>query len=141
MWFKKKKKAPAIKTIGVLDELCGLPLTYKYENVDVAGVKFANPDFSIIEVADSVSLDEEPENIKDKNAIRVSCKNQKIGYLHKNNLQKMVADWHKCKDPILAYISKIDKENNKIELFMEFYGGPAYEKEKEKAEQLEEEEL
>lgn len=132
MWLFGKKKAnsekrqveiPDVeeKKFEPLSDIGNLVGAYAYKDVDVAGVQFAAPDLSKIKAGDSISFQAEPDNANDKNAIKILCKDQKIGYVHKNKLQDMVADWQRHGDLILASISKIDRNEKSVKYGIAFY--------------------
>ena len=110
--------------LRIPSELCGCPIAYKYENVDVAGACYQNLDFSKLHLCDYVDFELEPENQYDKNAVKIIANGVQIGYVHKNKLQGMVIDWLERADPIFSAISKIDDENKIIEIVMVFYKNP-----------------
>lgn len=132
MWLfgKKKesheKKQPELpeteeKAFEPLADIGNLVDKYAYKDVDVAGVQFASPDLSKIRAGDSISFQTEPDNANDKNAIKIICKDQRIGYVHKGKLQGMITDWQKRGDLMLASISKIDRKEKSIKYGIAFY--------------------
>lgn len=132
MWpFSKKKESlekqqpeiPEIeeKAFEPLSDIGNLIGKYAYKNVDIAGVKFASPDLGKIKAGDSISFQAEPDNANDKNAVKIICKDQTIGYVHKGKLQGMITDWQKRGDVILTSISKIDRNEKSIEYGIAFY--------------------
>ncbi len=96
-------------------------ISYKYEDVEIKGVQYANPDFELIKVCDKVKFVSEPTNEYDKNAILAMHNDIKLGYAPKNNLQKMIHDWQQNNNPIFSAITSIDKEKQEINMFLAFY--------------------
>lgn len=94
----------------------GYELAYKYDDVFVA----YSSNYSAAEVGKFVSLVPEPNNEYDPNAVAVMLNDVKLGYLPKNNLQKMYHDFinsNKIVRAKIAYNNNVDK----ILLSMYFY--------------------
>lgn len=120
---KKQPESPDIeeKKFEPLSDIGNLAGAYAYKDIDVAGVRFASPNLIKIKAGDSINFQAEPDNANDKNAIKIICKDQKIGYVHKGKLQGMITDWQKRGDLILASISRIDRKENSVKYGIAFY--------------------
>ena len=119
----RKSKIPAIeeKTFEPISSFGNFSAAYAYKDVEVAGVDFAAPDLNLIRAGDNISFQLEPDNPNDKNAVKIICKDQPIGYVHKCKLQGMIKDWQIRKDLMLASISKIDRNEKSIKYGIAFY--------------------
>ena len=119
----KKSKIPAIeeKEFDPIASIGNFYGAYAYKDVEVAGVEFAAPDLNAINAGDGISFQLEPDNPNDKNAVKIICKDQPIGYVHKCKLQGMIKDWQARKDLMLASISKIDRNEKSIKYGIAFY--------------------
>lgn len=93
----------------------GYELSYKYDDVLVA----YSSNYNAAEVGKFVSLVPEPNNEYDPNAVAVMLNDVKLGYLPKNNLQKMYHDFINSNKIVLAKI--VDNNNNKILLSLRYY--------------------
>lgn len=120
---KKQPELPEVeeKVFEPLADIGNLVGKYVYKDVDAAGIEFASPDLYKINAGDSISFQPEPDNANDKNAIKIICKDQMIGYVHKGKLQGMISDWQSRKDLILASISKVDRKEKSIKYGIAFY--------------------
>ncbi len=120
---KKQSKLPEVeeKAFEPLADIGNLAGKYAYKDIDVAGVQFTSADLGRIRAGDSISFQAEPDNADDKDAIKIICNDQKIGYVHKGKLQGMITDWHKRGDLMLASISKIDRNEKSIKYGIAFY--------------------
>lgn len=96
---------------------------YDYTSVSVAGVQFAKPEFSSIDVAKKLDLVPEPENEQDKDAISVEYKGIKLGYVPSGHINDMIIDFVKRNEIVVAMARLVDEENNKIEIEVAFYKG------------------
>lgn len=88
--------------------LAGYEIAYKYDDVFVA----YSSNYSAAEVGKFVSLVPEPNNEYDPNAVAVMLNDVKLGYLPKNNLQKMYHDFinsNKIVRAKIAYNNNVDK--------------------------------
>lgn len=124
--FGRKKIKPVTpeieeKEFSTISEFGHFGVAYAYQNVEVAGVNFAEPDLNSLKAGSSIDFDLEPDNEYDKNAIRITCDNQKLGYVHKGKLQNMISDWKSRGDLILAAISKINRKEKSIEYGIAFF--------------------
>lgn len=96
---------------------------YTYEKVDLKVVP-DNIHFESNMIGSSVDLVPEPDNIYDPGAISVYLNSQKIGYIPRNRLQKMIHDWNKNNKPIYSVISniEIDESTENVSSFSIFLG-------------------
>lgn len=111
--------------IKIPNEIGKYRVKYKYDNIRVVGVQYAEPDFSMLEIGARVELIHESDNDYDKNAVRVEFNGQKLGYIAKDSQQQsMVKDFMRRDEPIYAAISRFDEGQNIIDLYMAFYRDP-----------------
>ena len=73
---------------------------------------------------DKLTLEQEPDNEYDKNAIRISIDDYTLGYISKNQ-NELVNKWMDQSEYITANISEVDNtapdyQKIKIEIFLEF---------------------
>ena len=102
----------------------GHVLKYKYHNIELAVTSLQNIDYNNLSIKMIVELKHEPDNPYDSEAIVVMTKQgMKLGYLYKNNLQKMVHDFTKKNLPIFSYIDDINENEMKIKICLVFYKG------------------
>ncbi len=97
-------------------------LKYCYYDVAVKGTQYQNIDYSKIKANDYISLVDEPSNEYDPDAIKVSYGEICLGYIPKNNLQKMIHDFvgNESKS-VTGFIKSISAENNEIIIALGFY--------------------
>lgn len=95
---------------------------YSYTNVRVFTPDSLNFDSSLIEVGKCISLQTEPSNPYDKNAVAVYRMNVKVGYLYRGKLQDMANDYlHRYEDEVFGYIDSSD--NRSFTIALGFYKG------------------
>jgi hypothetical protein len=92
-------------------------MTYNYHGLNIAGSQ--HYDVSYVKHGKSVEFKAEPENEHDPNAIAVMFNRQKIGYVPKNRLQKMMHDFIARNDLVQAQISYIGSDG--LKMSMDFY--------------------
>lgn len=108
----------------------GMPLAYKYFDVDICVISGQEPDYDAI--ADKLSngsvilsLEVEADNQYDDKAVRVMHNGSKIGYLYKGKIKDMAYDYLKSGRPIYSCLSSINSEN-KMKMFIGFYYKKTY---------------
>lgn len=116
--YKKKKSKTetaqdlhsvhSVEPVNDDTNLAGYEIAYKYDDVFVA----YSSNYSVAEVGKFVSLVPEPNNEYDPNAVAIMLNDVKLGYLPKNNLQKMYHDFinsNKIVRAKIAYNNNVDK--------------------------------
>jgi len=97
-------------------------LRFSYYGVEIKGVKYRNLDINEIDVNKFLTFEFEPTNEYDKNAIKILYNNVFIGYVPKNNIQKVlkkyIVDDHKY---VTAFVSKVDEEQQRIYMSVGLY--------------------
>lgn len=107
-------------TFPFIDE--NMFLKYKYYDIEVKGTSHKNVDFDKIDINKTVTFEEEPTNEYDKNAIKILCNDEFIGYVPKNNLQQMIKKYIDDDNLlIVSHISTLNKETQFIEIAVGFY--------------------
>ena len=97
-------------------------LKYSYYDVEVRGVEYGDFDISTIPIDKALYFEFAPDNAYDKNAIRVLYNNCFIGYVPKNNLQKMMKDFYEDDHgQVRGFISRVDEHSKKIYMGLGFY--------------------
>lgn len=115
--IKKLKSAPKYPKFDNGDIL------YKhYKNIGIYTPKEIGLNFEALEAFEKVDFELEPENTYDPGAVRVMLNGNKIGYLYKNEFQKMAhrfisQEGHR----LLGHISSVDVSNGKISIDEVFY--------------------
>lgn len=99
---------------------CGFPMKYSYEP-QIAFAPGQIPDFRLIALGDDLVFTPEPENTYDPNAIVISNKHQKLGYVFQGNMQEMIHDYQKRGDSVIGKVSDIDFNALKIKYLIGFY--------------------
>lgn len=120
---KETDDRPEIK---IPSEIDGLPLTYKYFDVNICVISGQEPDYNaIIErllVEPMVTtLEIEADNQYDNKAVRVMFNGSKLGYLYRGKIKDMAYDYIKKECPIFSCLSSIDPESYKMKMFIGFY--------------------
>lgn len=110
---------------AVLDSVCrshGVPTTrrqaqdYGYHGVDVCILRGTDPDLSGVAEGDPADLVLEPENDYDPQAVAVYLDGERVGYLYKGRLKKMVFDFLTRGDSVVAEVSAVGGDWLKIDL-------------------------
>lgn len=110
---------------AVLDSVCrsrGVPTTrlhaqdYEYHGVDVCILRGTDPDLSRVSEGDPADLVLEPENDYDPQAVAVYLDGERVGYLYKGRLKKMVFDFLTRGDSVVAEVSAVGGDWLKIDL-------------------------
>lgn len=118
---KKEDPEPTIEVPQMIDRCI---LKYHYDHVEVHGISYANPDFSMLEAGASVEFEQDPGNPADPKAVKVLSKGQMLGYVPDNRLKDMVNDWQKHNRPLFSFISRYSPEAATIHFFLGFYKSP-----------------
>lgn len=77
-------------------------ISYQYDQV---GIAF--PNNGSLKLGDVVSLEPEPENQYDPQAIKIMKDSEKLGYMYRGKLQKMVHDFIKKDLPVIVCVDSI----------------------------------
>lgn len=110
---------------AVLDSVCrsqGIPTTrrrsqdYEYRGVDVCILRGTDPDLSGVAEGDPADLVLEPENDYDPQAVAVYLNGERVGYLYKGRLKKMVFDFLTRGDSVTAEVSAAGDDWLKVDL-------------------------
>lgn len=97
-------------------------LQYAYYDVEVKGIEYRDFDISKIEIEHQLYFDTEPENQYDPNAIKILYDNIFIGYIPKNNLQKMMLDYSDgVEHQVCGMIYSVNEETKTIQIGLAFY--------------------
>lgn len=97
-------------------------LKYGYYDVLVKGSDYCEFDISTIQIEQALYFEFEPDNMYDSNAIKILYNNVCIGYIPKNNLQKMMRDFYEDHHgQVRGFISRVDEDTRRIEIGLGFY--------------------
>lgn len=97
-------------------------LKYAYYDVEVKGTNHRNFDITKIGLDKEVKFEFEPNNEYDKNAIKIIYDGMHIGYVPKNNMQKMIKDFINNEDKkVEAFIRDVNEESKEIHIYIGFY--------------------
>jgi hypothetical protein len=107
-------------------QLSGMALAYKYTDVDIAGVKYALPNYAKLHIGAELQFTSEPNNPYDSKAILVECNGMTLGYVHRGKLQDMINDWLKKHLPIWSCISELSADESIIKMCLAFYNESEY---------------
>ncbi len=118
-------------TLTIPSELDGLPLAYKYFDVNICVISGQEPDYnSIIDRLSAepmvTSLEIEADNQYDNKAVKVVFNDSKLGYLYRGKIKDMAYDYIKANRPVFSCVSAIDPENHKMKMFIGFYKEKTY---------------
>lgn len=114
---------PARKTVTAPGELCGKKIKYHYDRVRVFTPKELGIEFEKINPGDVVTIKPDPQNPHDPKAVMVVHPTMgNIGYLNKCKIYEMTNDYLRVGCPIYAHIDSVDDDEQKLTLFMAFYG-------------------
>lgn len=109
-------------------EFMGRRRSYVYQNVKLYIVPGQEPNFSLLEPGEDVTLEKEPSNSYDSKAVYArtwlvssNLPDTKVGYIRKGKLQDMINDYLDRRLPIMAYIDSIDDDEGIITLCLAFY--------------------
>lgn len=126
-----KSEATTKSETKIPSEIDGMPLAYKYFDVDICVISGQEPDYDAI--ADKLSngsvilsLEVEPDNQYDAKAVKVMHEGSKLGYLYKGKIKDMAYDYLKSGRPIYSCLSSIDLDTNKMKMFIGFYYKKTY---------------
>lgn len=89
---------------------------YDYRNVDVCILRGTDPDLSGVSEGDEAELVLEPENDYDPQAVAVYIGGERVGYLYKGGLKKMVYDFLTRGDIVGAEVSAVGGDWVKLDL-------------------------
>ena len=89
---------------------------YDYHNVDVCILRGTDPDLSGVAEGDEAELVLEPENDYDPQAVAVYIGGERVGYLYKGGLKKMVHDFLTRGDIVSAEVSAVGDDWVKLDL-------------------------
>ena len=89
-------------------------LAYTYQKVSIAF-----PNLNNLELYNMVYFEREPSNEYDPNAILAMHNGNKIGYVYRGKLQKMISDFISRDRPIVAYVDSIN--DGKFTIALGFY--------------------
>lgn len=92
-----------------------------YDDVNVCTNKNDKLDYGRLFLTGVVMLEQEPENPYDSRAVAVTQCGQKLGYIYRGNMQDMINDFMDREEPVNAWLTKIDSENNKLQIKAAFY--------------------
>jgi len=97
-------------------------LKYAYYDVDVKGTDHRDFDITKIDIDKEVQFENDPSNEYDKNAIKIMYNDTHIGYVPKNNLQKMIKDFtDKENRKVEAFIRDVNEDTKEIHIYIGFY--------------------
>lgn len=97
-------------------------LRYEYYDVDVKGIEYRNFDISKIDINHQLYFENEPDNTKDPNAIKILYDDIFIGYIPNNNLQSMMLSYgFNDEKEVTGMTYFVDEENKKIQIALGFY--------------------
>lgn len=127
-----KNEAATQSKTTIPSKIDGMPLAYKYFDVDICVISGQEPDYDAI--ADKLSngsvilsLEVEPDNQYDAKAVKVMHEGSKLGYLYKGKIKDMAYDYLKSGRPIYSCLSSINPDTNKMKMFIGFYYKKSYE--------------
>lgn len=124
----KTNDQPELKIPSKID---GLPLAYKYFDVNVCVISGQEPDYNAIierlKVEPMITtLEIEADNQYDNKAVKVMFNSSKLGYLYKGTIKDMAYDYIKKERPIFSCLSSIDLDSYKMKMFIGFYYKKSY---------------
>lgn len=97
-------------------------LKYAYYDVDVKGTNHRDFDITKIDIDKEVQFENEPSNEYDENAIKIMYNDTHIGYVPKNNMQKMIKDFtDKENRKVEAFIRDVNEDTKEIHIYIGFY--------------------
>lgn len=111
-----------VKEIVVPAMKDGKKMKYHYDHVRVFTPKDFSIDYDKVVPGDEVSFVQEPTNPYDSKAVLIMHPGSKLGYLNKGKLYDMANDYLKAGLPVYGHIDSMDDEENKLTVFMAFYG-------------------
>lgn len=109
------------ENVKVPDDIKGYPLAYHYKDVKIAVLRGQEPDYSLINPGDIVTLIQEPHNPHDNKAVALMANGIKVGYLFRGKLQDMANDFINGGYPVFSAITGIDDSARLVEIFLGFY--------------------
>ena len=89
-------------------------------NYNICIITTEEPDYSKLAIGDELTIIKEPDNVHDKNAIKIMRENIKIGYFFAHNLQAEVNQMLTNGAIIEAYLTQITPHNQYSKLKMTF---------------------
>ena len=124
----KVESKPTKPLFKVPNDIDGMVLAYKYSDVDVAGTRYAMPDFGILHIGDLLQFVPDPQNEYDPKAIRIVCNGSFIGHIHRGKLQDMLHDWFAQNMPVWGCIANLIPGEMAIKICLAFYKESEYER-------------
>lgn len=106
----------------IFEDFDGKKLKYKYNDVAIFTPEDLKIDLEMLEPGNDLYFIKEPQNPYDNKAVAVYENGRKIGYMYRTVIKDMVNDYIDADCPVLAHISSIDDEEQKIRIFIAFYG-------------------
>lgn len=98
------------------ETLFGEDLAYKYTNVKIFTPPEIAENLPSLPIGKKVQFYRDLKNAYDENAVLIESYGQKIGYIYKNGLQRMVLDWLEDENPISAKISSFSSDGITIDI-------------------------
>lgn len=129
--FNNAMKTDNQPELKIPSEIDGIPLAYKYFDVNVCVISGQEPDYNTIierlKVEPMVTtLEIESDNQYDNKAVKVMFNGSKLGYLYKGTIKDMAYDYIKKERPIFSCLSSIDLDSYKMKMFIGFYYKKSY---------------
>ena len=123
---RKKEQEARRQHYRIPDSIDGYAIEYEYPDVSIVipdPSVFSRPDFSF---GCGVDVVEVPPGSPSSAAISID--GDILGYLPKNRLSGMVADWHHAGKPVRASVSRFDPDNQIVTIRLVFFGEDRFEK-------------
>lgn len=113
-------------SIDIPKEIDGQPLKYKYFDVKICVIDGQEPDYNnIIErlkvVPVVTTLELEPDNEYDNQAVKVMDGQNKLGYLYKGKIKDIAYDYLTKNRPIFSCLSNMDLDTYEMKMFIGLY--------------------
>lgn len=111
-----------VKEIVVPSVKAGKKIKYHYDHVQVFTPKDFTIDYDHVIPGDEVIFVQDPSNVYDPHAVLIKHPSCNLGYLYKNKLYNMANEYLNAGLPVYGHIDSMDDEENKLTVFMAFYG-------------------
>lgn len=102
-------------------ELGSLSFAKRFDPYKVCVITTARPDFRRIKLGENVLLSPEPTNPHDSNAIVITSKTQKLGYIYRNSFQDMLNDMFREGSVLVGAVVEKEAKSDTIMIEIALY--------------------
>lgn len=102
-------------------ELGGLSFAKRFDPYKICIITTERPDFRKIKLGENVLLSPEPTNPYDSNAIVITSKTQKLGYIYRNGFQDMLNDMFREGSVLVGAVVEKEAKSDTIMIEIALY--------------------